>query len=98
MKPGRVISGDEHDARAEARRLLDEARAEAERVVAEARRRAAELEAQAQHARAAAGAGEGAPEAAAGTVDEVTGLVVRATVGRVSLGEVVRIDRRDRGP
>lgn len=118
MKPGRVITGDEHDARAEARRLLDEARAEAERLLADARRRAGELEddaragaarlagdaqrlaAQAEHARvtgAAAAAGE-AMAAAAGTVDEVTGLVVRATVGRVSLGEVVRIDRRDREP
>jgi len=36
--------------------------------------------------------------APAGSVDEVTGLVIRATVGRVSLGEIVRIDRRDREP
>jgi ATP synthase in type III secretion protein N len=134
MKSGRVISGEAHEARAEAKRLLEEARAEAERLVEDARRRATELEsamsvriqqrldearaelerldAQAQHARAAAagwGAAEAAPdrrgaeaapdpEAPAGAVDEVTGLVVRATVGRVALGEIVRIDRRDREP
>ena len=33
-----------------------------------------------------------------GRVDEVTGLVVRATVPGVALGEVVKIDRRDRAP
>ncbi len=127
MKSGRVISGETHEARAEAKRLLEEARAEAERVVEDARRRASELEgamsariqqridearaelerldAQAQHARAAAAAAPARrggevldPETPAGTVDEVTGLVVRATVGRVALGEIVRIDRRDREP
>ncbi|MGN6104288.1 MAG: FliI/YscN family ATPase [Kofleriaceae bacterium] len=165
MKPGRVISGDEHDARTAARQLLDEARAEADRVIAEATARAAAIdraaadraaalereagdrarrqldearaqhardEARAQHARAAglssdldsagldaaglssdvdaarlasAGLDPSAPGAAAalaaiapGAVDEVTGLVVRATVPGVALGEVVRIDRRGRPP
>jgi len=126
MKSGRVITGDEREARTEAQRLLEEARAEAARVVDDARRRASQLEgevaarvqqridqaraeierldAQAQHARVAApgargGAGAAADrEAPAGAVDEVTGLVIRATVGRVALGEIVRIDRRDREP
>ncbi len=44
MKSGRVISGEAHEARAEAKRLLEEARAEAERLVEDARRRASELE------------------------------------------------------
>jgi type III secretion protein N (ATPase) len=136
MKSGRVISGEEHDARTEAQRLLEEARAEAARVVDDARRRANQLEsevaarvqdridqaraeierldAQAQHARvtapreragvtgeaAAATATASGPEldTPAGAVDEVTGLVIRATAGRVELGEIVRIDRRNREP
>jgi type III secretion protein N (ATPase) len=163
MKSGRIISGEEHDAREAAQRLLEAAHAEAARVIEEARRRATQLEAEvaarvqkridearaeieridarAQHARVAApaaragtdargrggggaaegrdagaaaatgwrGGGAGGASAAAdepepdlgapaGAVDEVTGLVIRATVGRVALGEVVRIDRRDREP
>jgi type III secretion protein N (ATPase) len=156
MKSGRIISGEEHDAREAAQRLLEAAHAEAARVIEDARRRATQLEAEvaarvqkridearveieridarAQHARVAApgarvsaeargrgdaGAAQGRrggaaaesgergraaaePEpdldAPAGAVDEVTGLVIRATVGRVALGEVVRIDRRGREP
>ncbi|MBV8762712.1 MAG: FliI/YscN family ATPase [Deltaproteobacteria bacterium] len=37
-------------------------------------------------------------DAAAGKVDEVVGLVVRASVAGVALGEVVRIDRRGGAP
>jgi type III secretion protein N (ATPase) len=185
MKSGRIISGQEHDARIEAQRLLEAAHAEAARVIEDAKRRATQIEgevaarvqqridearaeieridARAQHARVTAptaragadarehaapgyttsststtaaaassgtsadsatpaasapfeldwrGAGAAAAAAAAaaasahladlsapaGSVDEVTGLVIRATVGRVSLGEIVRIDRRDREP
>ena len=116
-KPGRVISGDEHEARGEAKRILDEARAEAERVLADSRARADKLEhdantlatelvrdARARSERLAAQAAHsqstitGSPVVAPGTVDEVTGLVVRATVPGVALGELVRIDRRDREP
>ena len=136
MKSGRVISGEEHDARVEAKRLLEEARVEAARLVEDAKRRASQLEsevaarieqridearaeierldAQAQHARVAGAGARGGATAASereperepepeldapvGTVDEVTGLVIRATVGRVELGEIVRIDRRKREP
>lgn len=106
MKAGRVIGADEHDARALAARILEEARAEAARVAREAEARAQRLvedarreveraTAAAGHARAGAPAHPASP---AGTVDEVVGLVVRATVPGVALGEVVQIDRRDRGP
>jgi len=142
VKTGRVIGGDEHDARALAQQIVDDARAEADRLreaarveVAHTRRDAAELaqrlvrdarvEAERLAARAdaeAARAGDHAREAVArrrsasvagalpaidgaagargavGTVDEVVGLVIRATVPGVALGEVVRIDRRDREP
>ncbi|HEU0034767.1 MAG TPA: FliI/YscN family ATPase [Kofleriaceae bacterium] len=117
MKPGRVITGDEHDARTEAQRVLDAAHAEAAQVVADAKARATQLEtdanalakqlvkdarseaerlaAQAAHAHAAGSATNAIAE---GTVDEVTGLVIRATVPGVALGELVRIDRRDHVP
>jgi type III secretion protein N (ATPase) len=127
MKPGRVISGDEVDARAQAQRIVDEARAEAERLQDTARAEiaraqlearetahelveAARIEAQRMTARGdaeaarlhdqvRAGQGDGAePDAAAGTVDDVVGLVMRATVPGVALGEIVRIDRRHREP
>src|SRR6185436_14465663 len=38
------------------------------------------------------------PAVDAGRVDEVVGLVIRATLPGVSLGEVVKIDRRAREP
>jgi type III secretion protein N (ATPase) len=143
MKPGRVIGGDEHDARTLAQKLVDDARAEAERlrgqaeadveqmksdvkglaasILGDARAEAERLRAQAEaetarlrdDARALAnqlvqGARqptEGLPAmpdagdpASTGHVDEVVGLVVRATVPGVALGEVVRIDRRARDP
>jgi len=132
MKAGRVIDGDEHDARTLAQQIVDEARAEADqlreaarseiaqtrhdadklarRLVQDARveaerttaRATAEAERLREHARALAnrlvdGAREPA-RAVAGTVDEVVGLVMRATVPGVALGEVVRIDRREPGP
>src|SRR5262245_12902605 len=75
----------EHDAGALAKQLVRDARAEAER-----------LTAQAQHAASAVTPLAGQP--ASGTVDEVTGLVIRATVPGVALGELVRIDTRDRAP
>jgi type III secretion protein N (ATPase) len=144
MKPGRVIGGDEHDARTLAQQLVDDARREAERIVADARAAAeqvighARTDAEQVIARAqgeavklrddakllanelvrgardtgkmAAVASDGTPndatapataitgEAGAGRVDEVVGLVMRATVAGVALGEIVRVDRRGAGP
>ena len=146
MKTGRVIGGDEHDARTLAQQIVADARAEAERLReaaraeiaqirhdadalakrlvydarADAERTTARAEADAvrvrddarvlanrlvEHAREGATLGS-APHAdaeppahpAIGTVDEVVGLVMRATVPGVALGEIVRIDRRDREP
>lgn len=107
MKPGRVISGDEHDARGEARRIVEEARAtaaqlvadaraEAEQLVADARAKAERFAAEVAHARSELAARPDAPPH--GTVDEVIGLVVRATIPGVALGELVQIDRRRGGP
>jgi type III secretion protein N (ATPase) len=132
MKAGRVIDGDEHDARTLAQQIVDEARAEADRLRESARAEIAQtrhdadklakrlvqdarVEAERTTARAATEAErlrdhartlanrlvEGAREpihTAAGTVDEVVGLVMRATVPGVALGEIVRIDRRDSEP
>jgi type III secretion protein N (ATPase) len=147
MKTGRVIGGDEHDARVLGQHIVNDARAEADRLreaarieIAQNRHAAAELaerivqdaraEAERVIARAGAdaarvrddaralashlagqagapsdGAGAGAPgravpagAAVSGMVDEVIGLVMRATVPGVALGEIVRIDRRDREP
>jgi len=113
MKPGRVIGGDEHeartlaqqivlDARTEATRLLDEARAEATvrlaRADAEAQRLRDDAQVLANRLVEDARDGERAPPAPVGTVDEVVGLVMRATVPGVALGELVRIDRRNGEP
>jgi ATP synthase in type III secretion protein N len=151
MKAGRVIGGDEHDARVLAQQIVDDARAEAERLReaahaelarlrhdaeqlatrlihdarADAERAAARAAAEAvcarEHAerpehreqdeRLVSGRGEhlqgdpsaapvtGAPaRAVTGTVDEVVGLVIRASVAGAALGEIVRIDRRGREP
>lgn len=99
MKAGRVIGGDEHDARVLASRIVAEARDQADALVrdarAEAERLAAEAQAERLRAREAAPASDGAPH---GRVDEVVGLVVRATVPGVALGELVRIDRRGGPP
>jgi type III secretion protein N (ATPase) len=151
MKAGRVIDGDEHDARtlaqqlvAEARTeaeevraaahgaatkleadvkalassILTDARAEAERITARAEADAAKLRDDARHLAEELVAGlrhprpptddavtapvaRIAPEVARelvepGRVDEVIGLVVRATVPGVALGELVRIDSQPR--
>src|SRR5439155_1655387 len=56
---------------------------------------AAQAGAEAAHARDRAAS---APGPAIGSVDEVIGLVIRARVPGVALGEIVRIDRRDREP
>ncbi|HEY0194480.1 MAG TPA: FliI/YscN family ATPase [Kofleriaceae bacterium] len=87
-------------ARDAAARLLDDARAEAER-----RSARAEAEQAALRDRAELTADLGADiraaneqAATAGTVEEVVGLVIRAAVPGVSLGEVVRIERRTGGP
>jgi type III secretion protein N (ATPase) len=74
----------EHDANALAKQLVRDARTEAER-----------LAAQAAHAQSPTTAHSSIAE---GRVEEVTGLVVRASVPGVALGELVRIDRRDRPP
>ncbi|MGE0868770.1 MAG: FliI/YscN family ATPase [Kofleriaceae bacterium] len=105
MKSGRVIGGDQHDATTEARTILADARREATRLVAEAERSGHQilvaarnelghLNAQIASARVSAAAVLG--DASSGSVDEVVGLIVRATVPGVALGEVVRIERRDR--
>lgn len=127
MKPGRVIGGDEHDARTLAQQIVDDARreaeavrngahADAERITADARSEAERAVAVAQSeamklrddarvlanelVRGARDTGKqpALTDAAAGTVDEVVGLIVRATVAGVALGEVVRVDRRGAGP
>jgi type III secretion protein N (ATPase) len=109
MKAGRVIGGDEHDARVLAQRIVEDARVEATRLVADARAEAGRLVADARAdaeriaARAAAEAAHLRDRAdiledAAGRVDEVVGLIVRATMPGVALGEVVKIDRRSREP
>lgn len=111
-----MISGDEVDAKAEARRIVDAARELADQQVEEARAKARVIEkdadtlakqivrdalaeadrvtAKARHAvaeRPVAHTGDG-------KVEEVTGLVVRANVPGVALGELVHIDRRGAGP
>ena len=122
MKSGRVIGGDEHDARTLAQQLVDEARADAERIKAAARAEAERAIASAQGeamklrddarvlanelVRGARDTGKMAAfvdtpavgTEAAGHVDEVVGLVIRATVSGVALGEVVRVDRRGASP
>src|SRR3954470_13942261 len=107
MKPGRVIGGDEHDARTRAEQILDEARGEAERLKRDAIDLAEQLvrEARVSAERTAARNTDAAIEretapvpAIAGSVDEVVGLVIRATLPGVSLGEVGKIDRREREP
>src|SRR5512140_578319 len=140
MKTGRVIGGDEHDARVLAHQIVADARAEAEQLREAARADAARLRRDAdeltqrlvQDARTEAGRTIARAEAeaarlrdtaqvaahhralgerdgsaitaaspahlATGSVDEVIGLVMRATVPGVALGEIVRVDRRDREP
>lgn len=113
MKTGRVIGGDEHDARTLAQQIVEDARAEAERLraaaraeIAQTRRDAAQLagrivqdariEGERLRARPAAAATERG--GAAGSVDEVIGLVMRAAVPGTVLGEVVEIERRGGPP
>lgn len=99
MKTGRVIDGDVHDATVSAKQIVDGAHAEAARVIAEARVEAERVKAQgiadAAAARDAVGA---ATTEAHGGVDDVVGLIVRATVSGVALGEIVKIDRRGGEP
>ncbi|MEO6774271.1 MAG: FliI/YscN family ATPase [Kofleriaceae bacterium] len=142
MKAGRVIDGDEHDARTLAQHLVADARAEAAKVesavkvLAESILAAARTEAERITARAQADAAKlrddarqlahelvaplrhaGDPpavtatatttvrmskleleleQAEPGRVDEVIGLVVRATVPGAAFGELVRIDSQPR--
>lgn len=127
MKAGRIIDGDEHDARTRAQQLLAEANAQAEQLRdaaqadaakiardakteaeqllsnarAEALRTTAQAEARAAQLTDAArnAAGELAANASvaandrSGHVEDIVGMVVRAVVPGVALGEVVRIDR-----
>jgi type III secretion protein N (ATPase) len=99
MKAGRIIDGDDHQASVNAKKLVDDATAEAARLLADARAEAARITARATadaaHVRDAAGA---VSTDAHGRVDEVIGLVVRATISGVSLGELVTIDRRGGAP
>ncbi|HET9621356.1 MAG TPA: FliI/YscN family ATPase [Kofleriaceae bacterium] len=98
-----------HDARAEAERRTAHAEAELARLRDHAAGLAAELVAEsvARHAEATpmVSAASALSETvsvtsdlATGRVDEVVGLVVRATVPGVALGEVVRVDRRGGAP
>jgi type III secretion protein N (ATPase) len=98
MKAGRVIDGDEHDARTLAQKLVDDARREAESIVADARAEAERVAARAADEAARVRDATALASDAAGHVDEVVGLVVRATLPGVSLGEIVRIDCRAREP
>src|SRR3954467_6148624 len=113
MKAGRVIDGDEHDAKKLASQLVAEARKEADGLLAEARAEAERvtMKAQADATRLRDDAkvlaeqlvqslrGETSPsitlppDTASGHVDEVVGLVVRAKLPNVALGEIVKIDR-----
>lgn len=100
----------ESEVMARVQQRIDQARAEVERLDAQAQHaRVAAPRADTASRADTAPAAADAPDASdasdapdlgppAGAVDEVTGLVIRATVGRVSLVEVVRIDRRDREP
>ncbi|HSD88232.1 MAG TPA: FliI/YscN family ATPase [Kofleriaceae bacterium] len=96
MKAGRVIDGEEHDARNLAQQLVSDARVEAQRILEEAR-----LDAERTLARAAADAVRAREQANANTTDapsghveEVVGLVVRAVLPNVTLGEVVTMGSR----
>ena len=91
MKAGRVIDEEEHDARTAAARILADARAQAAALVNDAR---AEAERAIARAEAAAAPVSARSREASGHVEEVVGLVVRATLPGVALGEVVKIDRR----
>ncbi len=99
MKAGRIIDGEVHDATVAAKAIVDRANADATRVIDGARAEAARLLAAAQADAANARDAASAPVAEAhGRVDEVVGLVVRATVSGVALGELVTIDRRGAAP
>ncbi len=117
-----MIGGDEHDARAQAHRLVEDARVLATKIVEDARieaeRRTARAESDAVRMREDARAlgNQLVDEArkssndtpsqrrrklrpeSGGRVDEIVGLIVRAHVPGVALGELVRIDRRGRDP
>ncbi|HUS30410.1 MAG TPA: FliI/YscN family ATPase [Kofleriaceae bacterium] len=96
MKPGRVIDGDEHDARTLGQQLVNDARREAQDLLDRARADAEKIGAQAAADAATVRQRAGvvtSSETPSGRVDAVTGLVVRATLSAVSLGEIVMIDR-----
>src|SRR5690349_17888645 len=78
----RIIDGELFDAHAEAERLRAEARAELDRARAEA-----------TAIRARAASTSAATDPGDGHVTEVVGLVVRAEIPGISLGEVVLIAR-----
>ncbi|MFN0250506.1 MAG: FliI/YscN family ATPase [Kofleriaceae bacterium] len=110
MKPGRVIGGDEHEAQQTAERILDDARSEANQLKQDAQRLATEIvslarrEAERHIARTdnetvlAVTKSNPVLDSPAGTVDEVVGLVMRATLPGVALGELCKIDRRTAPP
>lgn len=104
MTAGRVIDGDEYDARTLANQLVADARTEAAKITSdvkalaaamladtrnEAIRITARAQAEAAQARAHVRSDTTPPH---GKVDDVVGLVIRATVPGVVLGELVRID------
>jgi ATP synthase in type III secretion protein N len=84
-------------ARAEIARLMENARGEAERLIARADAEAMRTREQARRSASLQGA-EPADHPVSGTVEEVVGLVIRASLPGVALGEIARIERRDRDP
>jgi type III secretion protein N (ATPase) len=80
-------------ARGEATKIRQDADQLARRIVQDAR-----IEAERVRARSEGGAAGADAGAAAGAVDEVVGLVMRATVPGVALGELVEVERRGAGP
>jgi ATP synthase in type III secretion protein N len=87
------------DARADASRMHDDAKRLAARLVSDARDQVARAEAEVVAARAASATAAKTPGGLGdGKVTEVIGLVVRATVPGIELGEVVHLDRSGGAP
>src|SRR6516225_8953049 len=98
MAGGRIIDGAVFDAKAEAEDIRAAARADAQQIRDDARREAASIVAHA-HDRGAPAAPIGIEAIGGpGRVTEITGLVIRAEIEGVFLGEVVEVDRAGAGP
>ncbi len=107
-RSGRIIDGEVFDARVEAERIRAEARAEMDRAQGEAERLRAAASAELDRARltpvggvpvtAASATAAAAPALGEGHVTEVVGLIIRAEIPGITLGEVVHIERRTAAP